>query len=103
MNFAFTIMTTLGVFLLSTAVNATTINQRQSNQSDRIQQGVVSGELTLREANKLDNTQRNIARTEARFKADGAFTKKERAIIKAKQARASKQIKHQKHDRQSRP
>lgn len=75
---------------------------RQDRQAERIAQGVSSGELTKKETKRLINQQRSIARTEKRFKSDGIYTRKERAIVEAKQDKASAAIYAQKHDRQDR-
>lgn len=86
------------------AENAETpgIDQRQANQERRIDQGIASGELTEREANRLNRQQDRIDKMENNAKADGVVTKKERAKIHAAQDRASRNIARQKHDRQHR-
>ena len=76
------------------------IDQRQANQEKRIDQGIASGQLTEREAARLDNQQDRIDRMEKKAKADGVVTKKERARIHDAQDRASRNIARQKHDRQ---
>ncbi len=78
------------------------VNKRQHKQQKRISQGVKSGELTKREAFRLEKEQARIAKKERRFKSDGEFTKKEKAILKHDQNKASKHIYKQKHDRQDR-
>jgi len=92
-------------FLSGVSVFAQTskpISKTQKLQKHRIKQGVKSGELTRVEAKKLNAQQRNIQKTKAVAKADGVVTKKERKIIKTKQAKASKAIYRQKHDGQIR-
>ncbi len=74
---------------------------RQGNQKARIADGVESGELTARESVRLAKQQRHIARTENRYKSDGHYSAKERAIVHHKQNRASRNIARQKHDGQS--
>ncbi len=98
------VISALCFLALTTAhiANATSINDRQNNQRDRIVHGIKNKELTARETNKLLKNQAHIARTEARFKADGQFTKKERATIQHKQNKASARIFRQKHDRADR-
>ena len=76
------------------------IDQRQANQEQRIDQGVASGQLNKREANRLNREQRHINRMENRVKADGVVTKKERARIGAAQNRASRHLAREKHDLQ---
>ena len=86
----------------STSVLAASINDRQDNQQARIKQGVVSGELTAREATKLSRQHVKNQRKEARFKSDGNFTKKERAIVQRDLTKNSATIYKQKHDKQKR-
>ncbi|MEL6865899.1 MAG: hypothetical protein AAFP19_15850 [Bacteroidota bacterium] len=91
-------------FIFSTQAQTVTpkVAQRQVSQQKRIKQGVAQGDLTKREATKLQAQQAHIHRTKKRAKADGVVTKKERARIHKKQNRASKQIYRQKKDRQVR-
>jgi len=79
-----------------------TINQRERRQQKRIGDGVKDGELTRKEARKLEKEQAKIHAAEAKAKADGEFTAKERAKIQKKQNKASRQIYKEKHDKQSR-
>ena len=76
------------------------IDQRQANQEKRIDQGIASGKLNEREANRLNKQQEHINKMEDRAKSDGVMTKKERARIGAAQDRASRHIVREKHDRQ---
>ena len=85
-----------------TSSMAVMINERQDNQQARIQQGVVSGELTKRETVRLSKQQIKIQRKEMRFKSDGQFTKKERALVQRDLNRQNKAIYRQKHDQQQR-
>jgi len=75
------------------------IDQRQANQEQRIDQGIASGQLTQREAGRLEQ-QQHIDTMENKAKSDGVVTKKERTRIHAAQDKASKKIYRQKHDRQ---
>ncbi len=75
------------------------IDQRQANQEQRIDQGIASGQLTQREAGRLEQQQR-IDTMENKAKSDGVVTNKERTRIHAAQDKASKKIYRQKHDRQ---
>lgn len=93
----------IGAFVLPVFAQSTpVIDQRQANQEARIQQGVASGELTPREAARLEKGQAHVANMEAKAKADGVVTSKERARIHRAQDRQSTRIHHQKHDRQHR-
>ena len=76
------------------------IDQRQTNQEQRIDQGIASGQLNEREANRLNKQQEHVNKMEDRAKSDGVMTKKERARITAAQDRASRHIAREKHDRQ---
>ena len=76
------------------------IDQRQTNQEQRIDQGIASGQLNEREANRLNKQQEHVNKMEDRAKSDGVMTKKERARISAAQDRASRHIAREKHDRQ---
>lgn len=76
------------------------IDKRQANQEARIQQGVQSGQLTQREATRLEKGQERVQKMEDKAKADGVVTKKERARIQHAQNVQSRHIAKQKHDRQ---
>ncbi|MFN8322940.1 MAG: hypothetical protein U0T74_09805 [Chitinophagales bacterium] len=78
------------------------IKKEQKEQQQRIHQGVASGELTKKEAIRLERQQREINRDKKLAKADGVVTPEERAIIKREQRHASKRIYVQKHDAQTR-
>jgi hypothetical protein len=75
--------------------------ERQEMQQKRINEGVKSGELTKKEAMKLERKQGAIADDirEAR-KSGGVVTKKEKAKIQVQQNKASEQIYKEKHDEQ---
>jgi hypothetical protein len=76
------------------------IDQRQANQEKRIDKGIASGELTRREARRLEKQQAHINKAEDRAKADGVVTAAERKRLHHKQNNASANIYRQKHDRQ---
>ena len=80
--------------------NTPRVDQRQANQERRIDQGVASGSLTQREANRLENGQQRVDNMENRAKADGVVTKRERARLHVAQDAQSDRIYAQKHDRQ---
>jgi hypothetical protein len=75
------------------------VDQRQQNQATRIEQGVASGELTRREVHRAQRQQAIIDNAEAKAKADGTVTNKEKAKLHAMQEGASKSVARQKHDR----
>jgi len=75
------------------------IQKREQNQEKRIDQGVKSGELTPREAGKLEREQAKIKQDEARMKSDGKLTPKERRKLEREQNQASKDIYKKKHNK----
>lgn len=58
------------------------IDNRQLNTSQRIEEGIRSGRITQREAQKLHRRERDIARHEANFKRDGVVTPQERRQLR---------------------
>ena len=79
------------------------INKRQRDQQQRIRQGIRSGELTRREARRLEWQEARIRRDEARSRrSGGTFTPRERARIQRELNHSSRNIYRQKHDRQDR-
>ena len=76
------------------------IDQRQANQERRIEQGVASGQLTPREAARLEKGEQRIENAEARAKADGQVTQQEGSHLKHMENKESRAIRHEKHDRQ---
>ena len=77
------------------------IDKRQAIQDQRIQKGVDSGQINKREAARLERGQARVEKTEARAKADGVVTAKERAHIQHEQNVQSRHIAREKHDRQT--
>lgn len=76
------------------------IDKRQQVQQKRIDQGVQSGQLNGREADRLQRHQQHIQKAENKAKADGRVTQKERARIHHAQDQESRRIHREKHDRQ---
>ena len=76
------------------------IDQRQTNQEQRIDKGIESGQLNQHEADRLDKQQRHIGKMEDKAKSDGAVTKQERRRLHKAQDHASRNIAREKHDRQ---
>lgn len=80
------------------------VNKRQENQQKRIYQGIASGELTRREAARLEQNQREIYRDERRYRRSGdGLSNRERVKLAHEQNQASRSIYRQKHDEQDRP
>ncbi|HEX2584915.1 MAG TPA: hypothetical protein VHL14_07275, partial [Steroidobacteraceae bacterium] len=75
--------------------------QRNVNQQQRIEQGLQSGELTTREAGKLEREQSRVERTEKRDLRDGSISNAEQRRLTARQNRVSRDIARQKHDAQT--
>lgn len=73
--------------------------QRNLNQQERIEQGLKSGQLSTKEAGKLEAEQARINRTEARdLKQTGRLTPAEQARINQMQNKASADIYRDKHN-----
>ena len=79
------------------------IDRREREQQKRIRQGVKSGELTRKEARRLERKEGKIRADEMIAKSDGKVTAKERRRLNHDLHRASRDIHRQKHDRQRRP
>jgi CRISPR/Cas system-associated endoribonuclease Cas2 len=76
------------------------IEQRMQNQQQRIQQGINSGQLTPREAGRLEAEEAKIKQDELRMKADGNLTPRERQRLNRELDKASGDIYREKHDAQ---
>ncbi|HMK60753.1 MAG TPA: hypothetical protein VK452_06375 [Dissulfurispiraceae bacterium] len=79
------------------------IDQREINQQNRINQGIESGQLTPKEAGKLDAQQARIKQREERMAArnNGNLTPKDKVKLTKQQNRASKNIYKKKHNRKT--
>jgi hypothetical protein len=78
------------------------IDARQRQQELRIRQGVRSGELTRREARRLQAEQDRIRFEEYRARRDGFVSPRERARIQRRLDDSSRNIYREKNDRQDR-
>lgn len=76
--------------------------QRNVNQQQRIEQGIRSGELTNKEAGKLEGGQSRVSRMESRAGADGNVGPKEQRRIQNSENKQSKHVYREKHDGQKR-
>ncbi len=76
------------------------LDKRQARQQARIDQGVASGQLNAREANRLQKREAKLAADEQAAKADGVVTKRERVRLHREADRDSARIAKQKHDKQ---
>ena len=78
------------------------LDRREARQESRIQEGRASGELTRREAARLEAREARLRADEAAAKADGRVTMRERQRLQGEANRDSARIYRQKHDRQTR-
>ncbi|MDP3539259.1 MAG: hypothetical protein Q8S26_11225 [Azonexus sp.] len=100
-NFKAVVAIALSLPVLAFAqANTPRVDQRQANQEQRIDQGVASGRLTQREANRLEHGQQRVDNMENRAKSDGVVTRHERSRLHQVQDTQSRHIYNQKHDRQ---
>ena len=90
---------------LSSAAFADTVaekdQQRDVNQQQRIEQGLQSGQLSTKEAGRLEREQQHIDRMEARDLRDGHISAGEQQRLDRAQNAASADIYRQKHDAQT--
>src|SRR2546422_5266246 len=77
--------------------------QRNVNQQRRIEQGVASGELTNREAARLERGQARDNAAQARAGADGKVGPHEQRRLQRQENRQSRRIYREKHDAQKQP
>ena len=91
-----------GATAFAEGVDTPVIDKRVLNQERRIQDGLNTGELTGREAGRLDTRLAKIEKGEARAKSDGQVTKQERRRLNRALNRNSRAIYKQKHDAQHR-
>ncbi|HKY02693.1 MAG TPA: hypothetical protein VJM53_09100 [Burkholderiales bacterium] len=78
------------------------VNVEQERQHDRLIQGLRSGELTPREADRLRDEQARIREMERRYLADGYFNYREFANMQDALRDSSRHILAEKSDRQDR-
>jgi len=76
--------------------------QRDAHNRERIEQGIRTGQITPREARRLQKAQARIDRMEAFALRDGRVTPRERERIELAQADLGRAIFHEKHDAQTR-
>jgi len=78
------------------------VNSREHREQQRINQGIRSGELTRREAGRLEAGLARIRINERFARLDGRLTPAERARLQRELNRESRSIYRQKHDAQDR-
>jgi hypothetical protein len=84
------------------AVRDPGVNERQANQTARIQQGVKSGELTHDEAQDLRTERHDIRDLEHTYKEDGTLTRDERQDLHQHLNQQTQEIYEEKHDDETR-
>jgi hypothetical protein len=75
--------------------------QRDINQQQRIEQGLQSGQLTTREAAKLEREESKVEKMESNALKDGNLSPREKARIQRAQNNVSRDIYREKHDAQT--
>src|ERR671936_2494110 len=102
MKFAHTaVATALGLTFCGAALAQAGTVQRDVNQQQRIEQGLKSGQLTTREAARLEREDSRVERDQARALQDGKLTPAEKARLAREQNRVSRDIYREKHDAQT--
>ena len=76
------------------------LDKRQANQQKRIEQGVDSGQLTKKEAVRLEKREGKLEADKLVAMADGKVTVKERKKLRREANKDSQAIYKQKHDKQ---
>ena len=99
--FAFALLGALAVPAFAQTTSTPRIDQRQANQERRIEAGEKSGQLTQREAARLEKGQARVQKMENKATADGKVTAKERRKIERAQNKQSRRIYREKHDKQT--
>lgn len=92
---AFALAATLAFATLAPAQESNrTLNERRVDQQQRIRNGVVTGEMTPREARHVERQAHSIHREERnmRFNHNGRLTRRDRAILQRRQNRQSRRI-----------
>jgi len=76
------------------------ITRRNVNQQERFEQGLKSGQLTTREASKLEGEEARVDKMESQALDNGKLSPKERARINQAQDKVSGDIYRDKHNAQ---
>ena len=84
--------------LCAEAQNAATETARNTDQQQRIEQGLQSGQLSTKEAGNLERQEQAVDRTEARDMSKGPLTTQEKAQIQSEQNHVSRDIYADKHN-----
>src|SRR5919197_190212 len=93
MKFAHTsVAAALGLAFCGAAFAQAGTVQRDVNQQQRIEQGLQSGQLTTREAARLEREESRVERDQARALQDGKLTPAEKARLAREHNRVSRDI-----------
>jgi len=84
----------------ASAQSMSSIDAREANQQERIDQGRRDGALTRSETNRLEQGEQHIDRNEARARADGVVSSSERQRLDNMLDRQGREIYQQSHDGQ---
>ena len=84
----------------TTPVTSKTIQERKTDQQDRIAQGVKSGQLTAGETSRLEHQEAGINHEEKGMRAqdNGHLTKADKTLVNKQQNQESKRIYKDKHN-----
>jgi hypothetical protein len=88
----------IGAFAQGSMASTPRVDQREANQQARIDAGVASGQLSRREARRLEREQAQIRAAEWQAKSDGVVTPRERRQLERMQEQASANIRAALHD-----
>ena len=102
LTLALTAAAMLAVPSVASAQGYQSINQRQANQFQRIDQGIRSGALTRPEANRLRADFRQLSVLEQRYRNSNGLSRAERNELDRRFDALSRRIRTQKNDRQDR-
>ena len=91
----------LGLAFCGAALAQAGTVQRDVNQQERIEQGLKSGQLTTREAGRLEREESRVERDQARAMQDGKLSPAEKARLAREQNRVSRDIYREKHNAQT--
>ncbi len=85
-------VTSLFVQNASAQTNLQSIEQRQANQEQQIQQGVQSGRITPQQARKLERREAKIRKLEGKYQANGKISNRESRKLDRKLNRVDRSI-----------
>ena len=90
--------------IIAGAASAGTIHKRYDYQQDRIAAGIATGQLSAREATRLEAKETALTSEVRDFRVlnGGTLTKSERVLVNHQQNVLSRDIYRQKHDRNGR-